>query len=117
MGGSAKSVPPKTSQGLAPAVPAASPGEFTLVIQAREDSWISITSDGKTVSSELLLAGSQRTVRGRKEIIVKAGNSGGIDFRLNGSKLDTGGESGEVRTLTFGPGGILPNAPVQPSTP
>ena len=117
MGGSARPVPPKTSHGLAPALPAASPGEFTLVIQAREDSWISITADGKTVSSELLLAGSQRAVRGRKEIIVKAGNSGGIDFRLNGNKLDTGGESGEVRTLTFGPGGILPNAPAPPSTP
>jgi cytoskeleton protein RodZ len=116
-GESIKTVAPKTSQGLAPAVPAVIPGEFTLVIQAREDSWISVTVDDEIVSSELLLAGSQRTVRARKEIIVKAGNSGGLDFRLNGNKLDTGGESGEVRTLTFGPGGILPNAPVQPSTP
>ncbi len=117
IGGSARPVPPKTSQGLAPVVPAASPGEFTLVIQAREDSWISINVDNEVVSSELLLAGGQRTVRAHKEIIVKAGNSGGIDFRLNGNKLDTGGESGEVRTLTFGPGGILPNAPAPPSTP
>ena len=113
-GGSAKSAAPKASQGSAPAVSA---GEFTLAIQAREDSWISVTVDDEIVSSELLLAGSQRTVRARREIIVKAGNSGGIDFRLNGSKLDTGGESGEVRTLTFGPGGILPNAPAPPSTP
>ncbi len=117
MGVSAKPVPPKTSQGLAPALPAATPGEFTVVIQAREDSWISITVDDEIVSSGLLLAGSQRTVRARKEIIVKAGNSGGIDFRLNGVKLDTGGEPGEVRTLTFGPRGILPNAPAPPSTP
>ncbi len=117
MGVSARPVPPKTSQGLAPALPAATPGEFTVVIQAREDSWISITVDDEIVSSGLLLAGSQRTVRARKEIIVKAGNSGGIDFRLNGVKLDTGGEPGEVRTLTFGPRGILPNAPAPPSTP
>ncbi len=116
-GGSTRSVAPKTSQDLAPAVPAAAPGEFTVVIQAREDSWISITADGRTVSSDLLLAGSERSVRGRKEIIVKAGNVGGIDFRLNGNKLATGGESGEVRTLTFGPRGILPNAPTPPSTP
>lgn len=115
--GSARPVAPKTSQGLAPALPAATPGEFTLVIQAREDSWISITADDRTVSSELLVAGSQRTVRGRREIIVKAGNAGGIDFRLNGNKLNTGGESGEVRTLTFGPQGVLPNAPAPPSTP
>ncbi len=114
--GSARPVASKAPP-LAPALPAASPGEFTLVIQAREDSWISITADNKTVSSELLLAGGQRTVKGRKEIIVKAGNSGGIDFRLNGNKLGTGGEAGEVRTFTFGPQGILPNAPAPPSAP
>ncbi len=114
--GSSKPAPPKTSQGSAPALPAAA-DEFTVLIQAREDSWISITADNKTVSSELLFAGGQRAVQGRKEVIVKAGNSGGIDFRLNGSKLATGGESGEVRTFTFGPQGILPNAPAPPSTP
>jgi hypothetical protein len=64
-----------------------------------------------------LAAGDERTVRGRKEISVKTGNSGGIDFRFNGKKLDTGGTSGEVKTVTFGPGGMLPSAPAPPSTP
>lgn len=116
-GRSAASVVPKTSQDLTAATSAAAPGEFTVVIQAREESWVSITADGKAISSELLPAGSERTVRGRKEIIVKAGNAGGVDFRLNGQKLDIGGESGEVKTVTFGPRGILPNAPAPPSTP
>jgi cytoskeleton protein RodZ len=114
---SATSVAPKTFQDLTAATPAAAPGEFTVVIQAREESWISITADGRTVSSELLSAGSERTVRGRKEIMVKAGNAGGVDFRFNGQKLDIGGASGEVKTVTFGPRGILPNAPAPPSTP
>jgi cytoskeletal protein RodZ len=113
---SAPSVAPKTSQDLPPAVAAAAPGEFTLVIQAREESWMSINADGKSIPSELLLAGSERTVRGRKEIVVRAGNAGAVDFLLNGKKLDTGGDYGEVKTLTFGPGGILPNA-TAPSTP
>ncbi|HMB82466.1 MAG TPA: helix-turn-helix domain-containing protein [Terriglobales bacterium] len=116
-GESAPSVAPKTPQDLAAAAPAATPGEFTVVIQAREESWISITADGRTVSSELLAAGSERAIRGRKEIIVKAGNAGGVDFLFNGKKLDTGGEFGEVKTITFGPRGILPNAPEPPSTP
>ena len=114
---SAPSVAPKTSQDLATAAPTAIPGEFTVVIHAREDSWISITADGKTGSSELLAAGSERTARGRKEIIVKAGNAGAIDFLFNGKKLDIGGEFGEVKTVTFGPDGILPNASAPPSTP
>ena len=101
----------------AESAPAATPGEFTVVIHAREDSWVSITADGKTVLDELLAADSERSIQGRKEIIVKAGNSGGIDFRFNGKKLETGGTSGEVKTITFGPGGMLPSAPSSPSTP
>ncbi len=108
---SAPSVAPKA------AAPAATPGEFTVVMQAREDSWVSITADGETVSSELLAAGSERAARGQKEIIVKAGNAGGIDFLFNGKKVEIGGEFGEVKTVTFGPHGIVPNAPAPPSTP
>ncbi len=111
------SVAPKTPQNLSAAAPAAAPGEFTVVIQAREESWISITADGSTSTSELLAAGSERAIRGRKEIIVKVGNAGGVDFRFNGKKLDIGGELGEVKTVTFGPRGVLPNAPAPPSTP
>ena len=116
-GESAPSVAPKTPQDLAAAAPAATPGEFTVTIQAREESWISITADGRTVSSELLAVGSERAIRGRKEIIVKAGNAGGVDFLFNGKKLATGGELGEVKTVTFGPRGVLPTAPAPPSTP
>jgi len=120
--GKTSSVALKTPQGLAPrdlavAASAATADEFTVVIQAREESWISITADGKTTPSETLAAGSERTIRGRKEIIVKAGNAGGVDFQFNGRKLDLGGDYGEVKTVTFGPEGILPNAPEPPSTP
>jgi cytoskeleton protein RodZ len=103
------------SQAL-PTDPAA-PGEFTVVIQAREESWISVTADRKAVASELLAAGGELQVRGRTEIIVKAGNAGGVDFRFNGTKLNTGGEYGEVKTVTFGLRGIVPNAPEPPATP
>lgn len=104
-----------TSGGSAPS--AAAPGEFTVTIHTRDESWISITADGKTVESELLAAGSERSAAGRKEIIVRVGNAAGVDFRFNGKKLNTAGGDGEVRTVTFGPGGILPNAPAAPSTP
>ena len=114
-GESAPSIAPKTPPDLAAA--AATPGEFTVVIHAREDSSVSITADGKTFSSELLAAGSERSIQGRKEIIVRAGNSGGIDFRFNGKKVDTGATSGEAKTVTFGPGGMLPSAPSPPTKP
>jgi cytoskeleton protein RodZ len=111
---SASSAALKSPQGL---VTAAVPGEFTLVIQIREESWISVTADGTAVASELLPAGSERSIHGRKQIVVRAGNAGGVDFHLNGKKLNTGGEYGEVKTVTFGAQGILPNTPTPPSTP
>jgi cytoskeleton protein RodZ len=75
-------------------VSAAVAGEFTVAVQAREESWISIAADGKTISSELLDAGSERSANGRKEIIVKIGNAGGVDLKFNGQKLATVGEFG-----------------------
>src|SRR4029077_3560866 len=112
----APSVVPQISHELKPASPAIS-GEFTVVIQAREESWTTITADGKNISSELLPTGSERVVRGQKEITVRTGNAGGVDFRFNEKKVDVGGDYGEVRIVTFGPRGILPNAPPPPSTP
>jgi cytoskeleton protein RodZ len=92
-------------------------GEFTVAIQAREESWVSITADAQTISSELLDTGSERLVHAKKEVIVKIGNAGGVDLKFNGKKLPTVGEFGEVKTVTFGPNGILPTASPPPSTP
>lgn len=97
--------------GESTAVPSATPGEFTVVIRAREESWTSIIADGKPVPSPVLEAGSKLTIQGQKEIVVKVGNAAGVNFRFNGKKVESGGASGEVKTVTFGPQGILPNAP------
>lgn len=81
--------------------------QFSLLIKAHDDSWITITSDGKAIPSELMTAGSERTIQGTKQIIVRAGNAGGLDFQLNGEKVPVIGESGEVKTVIFGPRGIV----------
>lgn len=101
----------------APVATAAIPGQFTVVVSAREESWISISADGKTLVSKVLPAGAVRTARGSKEIIVTAGNAAGVDILFNGKKLDLGGEPGQVKTVTFGPEGITPGAPEPPLTP
>jgi cytoskeleton protein RodZ len=86
------------------------PGEFVVLIQAREDSWLLINADGETLPSEVLSAGSQRAIHGRKQVVIKAGNAGGLDFSFNRKKLPPLGEPGEVKTLTFGPQGLQPSA-------
>ena len=109
----------KTAPRLAPASDAASPaqpGEFTVLIQAREDSWLSITVDGKVLPSDMLPAGDQRSVNGRKQVVIRAGNTGAVDFIFNGKKLTPQGDFGEVKTLTFGADGLEPNRPSPPAT-
>ncbi len=96
---------------------AAGAGEFSVVVQAREESWISIRADGKSVPSELLPAGSERSIAGRKEVVVRMGNAGGVDLQFNGKKVAGGGEFGEVKTVTFGPRGVVPSAPVTVASP
>jgi cytoskeleton protein RodZ len=91
------------------ATPAA--GGFLINIQAREDSWTLITSDGRTVFSGMLIAGDQRTIRGQKEVVVRAGNAGAVDLFFNGKKVPPAGQFGEIKTITFGPAGVTPNAP------
>jgi cytoskeleton protein RodZ len=83
------------------------PGDFSVAIEAREESWVTITADGKPILSELMGAGSQHRIHGHKEIVVRAGNAGGLDFQFNGQKLPAVGDYGEVKTVTFGPLGII----------
>jgi len=113
--------PPSTRSAVATPPPAVSPatapatGEFTILIHAREDSWLSITADGKLLFSDILTTDSDRTVRGRNEVIVKAGNTGAVDFTFNGKKLPPQGDYGEVKTVTFGASGLQPNRPAAPA--
>jgi len=90
--------------------PATAAGEFSVIILAREDSWLSIVADGKTFE-ETLFADNQRTIHARNEVVIKSGNTGGLDFVFNGKKLPSQGDYGEVKTLTFGASGLLPKSP------
>jgi cytoskeleton protein RodZ len=94
------------------------PGNAPLLVQitAREDSWLSISVDGEIVTRALLAAPAQKSVRAEKEIVIKAGNIGALDFEFNGKKLPTQGDYGEVKTLTFDAHGLQPSAP-KPEAP
>ncbi len=97
--------PKSDSSATAPA-----PGEFVVTVRAREESWLSVVVDSKPVGSETVPAGTERTYHAHKLVIVKAGNSGVIDIRLNGKPLPPAGDVGEVKTVTIGPAGFLPSA-------
>jgi cytoskeletal protein RodZ len=89
---------------------------FTVLIKARQDSWLAIAVDGEVSTQSILAASSQKSVRASEEIVIRAGNIGGLDFEFNGKKLPVQGDLGEVKTLTFNAHGLQPPAP-KPDAP
>jgi len=96
---------PAPIDAAAPSTPAVA-APFTVVIQAREDSWVQITVDGKEIMHDMLSASSHKALAAQKEVVVRAGNVGGLEFSFNGRQLPAQGELDEVKTLTFGADGL-----------
>ncbi len=100
----AKNNSPNTE--LAPTPSPKPVGKLTLVIRASENSWISVTSDGQTVTQETLIAPAHTTVHASREITVRVGNAGGVTFIWNGEEIPAQGAEAEVKTLIFDADGM-----------
>lgn len=92
----------------------ATPANFVVLIEADENSWVSITADGKTILEGTLIAPAVKAVRAQKQIVVKAGNVGGLSFSFNGKKLAPQGDPGTVKILTFTASGLEELTPKPP---
>jgi cytoskeleton protein RodZ len=79
---------------------------FSVQVNVRQDSWLSISADGKTLLQGKFAAPAQKSVKARNQVIVQTGNTGGVDFEFNGQRLPPQGNAGEVKTLTFGADGL-----------
>ncbi len=77
-----------------------------VLIKAREDSWVTVTADGKQIMSATLPAQGEKSVQARQEIVVRAGNAGGLDVWFNGAQLPAQGETDQVKTMTFHVNGL-----------
>lgn len=94
---------------------------FTVHLRAEQDSWVTVTADGKQVTKGLLSAGDERSIRAGTRVIVRLGNAGGVQVAFNGKDLPAVGAPGEVKTIAFGPNGREaytppPAAPPSPAT-
>jgi cytoskeleton protein RodZ len=78
---------------------------FSVVIKAKESSWVSIAADGRTLWEGTLNPNNQRSVTADKELILKTGNAAGLEVSYNGKALGNLGKDKQVRTLTFNPAG------------
>ena len=94
-------------------------GALTLVINVRQDAWVSIIADGQRVMSDTLVAPTEKVVKARSQIVIRAGNIGAVDFSFNGETLPIQGAYGEARTLRFDARGLMAPIPkpVSPDPP
>ena len=93
---------------------AGEPGTFTVVLRGNDDSeqcWASMVVDGKPPVEATFVAPAQKVLEARREVVVKAGSVGALDFFFNGKRLPVQGEYGKVKTLTFHPDGLQPPPP------
>lgn len=80
-------------------------GAFLVQIKARQDSWVTISADGRQIMQATLYASAEKSIGARDQIVIKTGNAGALDISFNGKKLPTQGAYNEVKTLTFDPNG------------
>jgi cytoskeletal protein RodZ len=96
-----------------PTKPAKPAPSFTLIIRATENSWVSITADGRSVAHENLIAPAATSIRATHEIIARIGNAGGVTFLWNGQEIPAQGAESELKTFLFDSSGMheVPNQP------
>jgi cytoskeleton protein RodZ len=101
--------PPTPSRGLE-----AIPGyKVLLELLAREETWLSVSSDGHPVFSGILARNESKSVEGREFAKLKVGNAAGLEVRLNGKLISPLGGRGQVLVVVFHPDNfqIVPQAP------
>jgi cytoskeleton protein RodZ len=95
---------PATSTSTTTAAP-----EFPIVVtlKAVKPSWVSATSDGKSVYQQTLSPNDQQlTLHGKEKILLVLGNAAGIEVNFNGKNLGSLGSDGQTRRLTITPQGM-----------
>jgi len=105
--------PPSQASSSTPAA-----GEFTVLLKATDECWVSTKEDDSPAAEATLEAGIEKSLHAKNIVTIRAGNVGALQVYFNGKKLPSQGEDGEVKTLTFGPGGLIPPKPAEvTSTP
>lgn len=100
-----------------PPVTTAADGDVQIEISATEQTWVSISGDGKEAFSGILQPAEIKTVAAKDVARIRVGNAGGLQVRLNGKSIGPIGTAGQVRTVIFNKTGfqILEAKPATPA--
>jgi hypothetical protein len=99
-------------------VPNSNPkGPVQVAMTADEVVWVMVKTDGKISFSGTLEAQQTRTFDAAENVMVRLGNAGGVNIKLNGQPIGAVGPKGQVRTVQFTSGGFQIVAVPKPSLP
>lgn len=79
---------------------------FTVSVKVKQDSWVRIVADGRTVVDGMMQANDKKSVKAGKQLVLRTGNAAGIEVSYRGRPLGSLGEEGKPRTLTFNSSGL-----------
>ena len=96
---------PTPSTAIVPAAdfPKAESAKLSVGLSARERTWVSLSSDGKTVFSGVLDARQTKNIEGLENAKLLTGNAAGLDVRWNGKSIGPLGTRGQVKMVLFTP--------------
>ncbi|NJM67784.1 MAG: helix-turn-helix domain-containing protein [Acaryochloris sp. RU_4_1] len=94
---------PKSAKPVASAIQASTPKSNTVRVDLsiKEASWLKIVVDGKVSYEGTLSPGVNKTIVAKKQLIIQAGNAGGVMVAVNQKPAKPMGESGAVEELTL----------------
>ncbi len=72
-----------------------------VIVALEETSWMRVTVDGAVVLEQIVEAGETLQYQGDSEIIVRAGNAGGVRLEVNGEDMGAPGARGQVAEVTY----------------
>jgi len=76
----------------------------TVVLRARDLSWVqATTASGKELFQGLLQRGQVKTFSDRQRVRLVVGNAGAVVLKVNGTDVGAPGRSGQVARVQFGP--------------
>jgi len=85
------------SPAIAPPPPAVDDSVLRLVVDVVSNSWVVLEADGKSVYSDEMVRGEQKTFEANESFRFRTiGNAAGLSLTLNGVKVPALGEEGDV---------------------
>lgn len=84
------------------------PASLSLILRAKENCRISVTSDGQLIAQETLIAPAATSFHATRQLVVHLGNAAAVTFLFNGKELPSQGSEGKPQTFTFDAQGMHP---------